>query len=53
MDITKYTRKQLLKANQFKDYIDLINSSLFDDENTYTVNEAKKLIAKYLKGKVN
>jgi len=47
----KFSKKQLLKSNYYKDKKDLINALLNDNE-YYSKDEANKIIDNYLKGSV-
>ena len=47
----KYTKEQLLESAKFGDRPDLVNALLHDGE-LYTVEEAEKVINKFMKGKV-
>jgi len=47
----KFSKRQLLKSNYYKDKKDLINALLNDNE-YYSKDEVDKIIDEYLKGSV-
>ena len=51
VDVSKYTKEQLVKSNKYMRYVDFLNGNLCDDK-TYTVEQVDKLISNYYgKGK--
>lgn len=47
----RFSKEQLLASERFRDRRDVLGTILAD-EKQYTINEAKELIEKYMKGKV-
>lgn len=47
----KFTKAQLTEAKRFRERRDALNALLKDNE-TYTVDEAQKIIDDYMKGQV-
>ena len=50
-EVVKFSRKQILESERFKDKTDLVNAVCTADGD-YTVGEVESAIEKYLKGKV-
>ena len=48
----KFTKEQILKSKKFKNRVDLIRVILQDNE-SYTLEEVKKEIDKFMKRRVN
>lgn len=51
-DVLRYTKADLLNSKRFRHQRDLI-AALLDENKTYTIEEAKALIGRFLKGQVN
>ncbi len=47
----EYTKNELKEAEKFKSKIDIIEA-LFDEDKTYTIEEAEAIINGFLKGRV-
>lgn len=47
----RFSKQQLLASKRFRDRRDILETILADGKQ-YTVNEAKELMEKYMKGKV-
>ena len=51
VDVTKYTKEQLVKSKRYMRYVDFLNGNLCDGK-MYTVEQVDKLISNYYgKGK--
>ena len=51
VDVSKYTKEQLVKSNKYMRYVDFLSGNLCDDK-TYTLEQVDKLISNhYRKGK--
>ena len=51
VDVTKYTKEQLVESKKYMRFVDFLNGNLQDDK-TYTIEQVDKLISNYYgKGK--
>ena len=51
VDVTKYTKEQLVKSKKYMRFVDFLSGNLQDDK-TYTLEQVDKLISNYYgKGK--
>lgn len=50
-NMERYTKQQIMSANKFKSDVDILQAFLEDDK-TYTLSEAEKVIDNFKKGKV-
>lgn len=47
----EYTKEELKKSEKFKNKIDIIEA-LFEDDETYEIEEAEEMTERFLKGSV-